>query len=85
MEIIFGAVGTVLVMGAAGVGFFLGQRHCEQERTRQRANAQKELSLQEKQLMREEAEAFSALMGYNADIAYGITEAFSRRDELAEG
>ncbi len=84
MEVFFGAAGASMVL----LSFYLGMLTAEKCRGSEKgsfaAEKQMELSEREKQLLREEAEAFSALMGYNADAAYGMAESCIRRDDRFE-
>lgn len=73
MEFLFGALGAggalLLFWGGFAAGW-RGRLLCR--RGKECAGESGGTSEREKRLMREEAEAFSTLMGYNADIAYGI-------------
>lgn len=71
MNIVFGALGVLLVLGLLALGFFCGWRAriCWVSHT-QRAAIQ-EISEQERKELLAQQKAFDQMMSYNADVAYG--------------
>lgn len=76
MEFIYGALGVVLALGLFAFGVFVGWRIKGRMIEAARRSYAEEITEKE----REEQEAFSALMGYNIDTAYGLNEGV-RADE----
>ena len=70
-EIIYGAVGMLGALALLGLGVALGwhgQRWWQRQRVRHAAH-------DTAQRQQDDERAFSLLMGYNADLAYGVTAA----------
>ena len=65
---ILGAAGTLAVLGLVSLGAFLGWK--AQELFRQKAL--QEVDEEERRRIMEEQRAFSTMMSYNADTAYGL-------------
>lgn len=74
VEIIYSAVGVLAVLALLFTGgVVLGWKAGERFHQQQRRAAARELSDREERRGQEDAQAFSLLMGYNADLAYGVT------------
>lgn len=80
MEFIYGALGVVLALGLFAFGAFVGWRIKERMIEAARRSYAEEITEKEREELRAEQEAFSALMGYNIDTAYGLNEGV-RADE----
>ena len=72
MQFLYGALGVVLALVLFAAGVFTGWKVKEQVYAVMRKKYAKELTDKERQQLIEEQEAFSELMGYNADVAYGL-------------
>lgn len=72
LYVTYGALGVLVVLGLLALGFFIGWRgHVLWLKHTTRAVRQ-EISEQEKQAFEAQRKAFDGLMGYNADVAYGL-------------
>lgn len=80
MEFIYGALGVVLALGLFAFGVFVGWRIKGRMIEAARRSYAEEITEKEREELRAEQEAFSALMGYNIDTAYGLNEGV-RTDE----
>ena len=82
---IYGAAGMLSVLLLLAAGAALGWRAGEKRREQQRRERMRERSEGEEKRQREDSEAFNLLMGYNAELAYGLTAAqdLLRQDEEA--
>ena len=70
--VVYGALGVLFALGLLALGFFIGWRsHVLWLKHTNRAVRQ-ELSEQEKQAFEAQRKAFDGLMGYSADVAYGM-------------
>ena len=72
LQVAYGALGVLFALGLLALGFFIGWKsHVLWLKHTHRAVRQ-ELSEQEKQAFEAQRKAFEGLMGYNADVAYGM-------------
>lgn len=72
LYVAYGALGVLLVLGLLSAGFFIGWRsHVLWLKHTTRA-VRHELSEQEKQAFEAQRKAFDGLMGYSAEVAYGL-------------
>ena len=72
MYVVYGALGVLFALGLLTAGAAIGWRgHVLWLRHTNRA-VRHELSEQEKQAVEAQRKAFDGLMGYNADVAYGL-------------
>ena len=74
MGILYGALGVVLALLLFAAGVFTGWRIKDRLIKVARQSYAEELTEKEREALKAEQEAFSALMGYNVDTAYGLTE-----------
>lgn len=71
-EITYGILGALIAAAALAAGYFAGWRStAKKERAVPLSKQEKEKQKRERQRMEEEQAAFSMLIGYNQDIAYG--------------
>lgn len=74
MEFIYGALGVVVTILLFAAGVFTGWKVREQVYASTRKIYAKELTEKERQQLIEDQTAFSELMGYNIEVAYGLNE-----------
>ena len=86
MEIIYGLIGFLLGAGCFLLGMYLGRkqtpapvRHEEEGLTEEKLKRIEK----ERKALEEEQRAFRQLVGYSADIAYGVERLPSESDETA--
>lgn len=73
LYVAYGALGVLFALGLLSLGFFIGWKgHVLWLKHTHRAVRQ-ELSEQEKQAFEAQRKAFDGLMGYNAEVAYGLS------------
>lgn len=72
-QIIYGAVGMLGVLILLALGAFIGWKGNDLYRAKMRQNVKKERTAEQERAALEEREAFTQLLNYNPDIAYGIT------------
>lgn len=80
-NVIYGALGVLLVLGLIALGFFMGwkARVLWVQHTHRAVAA--ELTEQEKRDLKAEQKAFDGLMNYNVETAYGMNTSL---DELVK-
>lgn len=71
-EILLGAVGMLLALAIISGAFILGWKCNDVYRAKAQKVVARELSEKQLQKEKEDNEAFHQLLGFNADIAYGI-------------
>lgn len=71
-NIIFGALGVLLVLGLLALGFFMGWRGHVLWLRHTRTAVAKEMTEQEKRAYEAQQRAFEGLMNYSAETAYGL-------------
>ena len=74
MEFIYGALGVVIALSLFAFGVFVGWRIKERMIQAARRSYAEEITEKEREELKAEQEAFSTLMGYNIDMAYGLHE-----------
>ena len=75
MEFIFGLVGVLLGIGIFLLGFHVGKQTVAPVKLYAvLSNAEQARIEKERQEMLEDQKAFRQLVGYSADIAYGLTD-----------
>ena len=80
MQFIYGVLGVVLALVLFGLGVFVGWQVQERMIQMARKSYAEELTEKERDELKAEQEAFSTLMGYNVEVAYGLHEGV-RADE----
>lgn len=74
MSFIYNALGIIAALLLFAAGVFTGWRVKEWLIQAARKSYAAELTEKEREELKAEQEAFSALMGYNIDTAYGLNE-----------
>ena len=72
LNILFGALGVLLVLGLLALGFFLGWRARILWLTHTRREVTREISEKERMAFEAQQRAFDDLMSYNTETAYGM-------------
>lgn len=72
LYVAYGALGVLVVLGLLSAGFFIGWRSRVLWMKHTTRAVRQELSEQEKQAFEAQRKAFDGLMGYNAEVAYGL-------------
>ena len=75
LYVAYGALGVLAVLGLLGLGFLFGWRGHVMWLKHTTSAVRQELSEQEKQVLEAQRKAFDGLMGYNAEVAYGLAGA----------
>lgn len=86
MEIIYGFLGFLLGAGAFLLGMYFGRQQTSAPVKREEAELTEEQMKRfekERKALEEEQRAFRQLVGYSADIAYGVERFSSESDETA--
>ena len=71
--LIYGAVGTLAVLGLLACGFFVGWKCNNAFKTYSRRRAEEEATEEQKRKERAEQAFFEDLLKYNTETAYGIS------------
>lgn len=71
-NVIFGALGVLLVLGLLALGFFMGWKGWELWTRHTTRAVEQEISEQERRAFLAQQKAFDDLLGYNAETAYGL-------------
>lgn len=76
IELLCGMLGVVMALGVFALGFFVGQRFQKPASAEKPGPDEDEVERirRERERMEKEQAAFRALVGYSADVAYGLTE-----------
>lgn len=80
-NVIYGALGVLLVLGLIALGFFIGWRSRVLWVQHTHRAVTEELTEQERRELHAQQKAFDGLMSYNAETAYGLNTSL---DELAK-
>ena len=81
-SVLLGVAGAILVMVIFAAGFFAGWRGKKAWSAHTQRAVVREISEKERARLQAEQEAFSGLMNYNAETAYGLQgSVLSGRDE----
>lgn len=86
MEIIYGFLGFLLGAGVFLLGMYLGRQQTQAPVKREEVDPTEEQMRRlekERRALEEEQRAFRHLVGYSADIAYGVERFPSESDETA--
>lgn len=73
-NVLYGALGVFLALLLLSGGFFLGWRASAKINDKTAQREARELSEQERKRLIEDQAAFSQLLNYNADTAYGLQD-----------
>lgn len=73
MEFILGFAGALLAITLFGVGALCGWKLKTADQKRERVITAQELNEKERQMLKEQQEAFNRLQNYTVDDAYGLT------------
>lgn len=74
----YGALGALLVLGSAALGFFMGRWG---KSSPQPVQTQEKQKIEEHQRLQEQQRAFEGMLCYNAEVAYGMTDSLPAREE----
>ena len=70
--LIYGAAGTLAVLGLLTCGFFIGWKANRAFTRYSRKRADEEVSEEQRQLFLAQQQAFESMLNYNQDTAYNI-------------
>lgn len=71
--LVYGAVGTLAVLGLLACGIFIGWKANDAFAKHSRQKAAEEATEEQKRMLMAQQQAFEEMLGYNADTAYGVT------------
>ena len=71
--LVYGAMGTLMVLALLLTGGFLGWKGREAAVRYSKKSAEQDVSVEQRQKMIEQQEAFEEMLRYNRDTAYAIT------------
>jgi len=80
MEFLYGALGMIAVLLVFAAGAVVGWKAKERVNTAKTEIKMEALSEKEAAELKQEEQAFSAMIGYNIDMAYGIDKVLSADD-----
>ena len=72
IELIYGAVGTLAVLGLLAGGFFIGWKANQSFTKYSRARAAEEATEEQRRQFVAQQQAFENMLSYNVDTAYGM-------------
>lgn|GEM_PF-2894825 len=84
MEFIYGIAGFLFGIGAFFLGVYVGQKapfSIGAKPKEEEPETDLERALRERRELQAEQDAFRQLVGYNADVAYGLVNFSSERDK----
>ena len=77
----YGALGALLVLGSAALGFFMGRRGSRPPQTAPE-RASESVDEGQRQALQEQQRAFERMLSYNAEVAYGMAEGLPGEEGL---
>lgn len=70
--LVYGAVGTLAVLGLLSLGFFIGWKAHNAFVKLSRQKAAEEATEDQKRMVRAQQQAFESMLNYNFETAYGM-------------